>query len=55
MDTACVKLKYEDGARISMDCIAEENQVARNMFEQSELDYLIFNDPVADSERRCGG
>ena len=46
MDTACVELKYEDGTLVSIDCIAVEDQVARNMYEQSELDYLIYNDPI---------
>ena len=41
MDTACVELKYEDRTLISIDCIAVENEVARNMYERSELDYLI--------------
>ena len=47
MDTSCVELKYADGTLISIDCIAGENEVARNMYEQSELDYLIYNDPLA--------
>ena len=38
MDKACVELKYEDGTLIWIDCIAVENAVARNMYEQSELD-----------------
>ena len=24
-----------------------ENEIARNMYERSELDYLIYNDPLA--------
>ncbi len=47
MDTACVELKYADGTVLSIDCIAVENEVARNMYVQSELDYLIYNDPLA--------
>ena len=47
MDTSCVELKYADGTLISIDCIAGENEVARTMYEQSELDYLIYNDPLA--------
>lgn len=30
---------------ISIDCIAVENEVAKNMYQQSELGYLIYNDP----------
>lgn len=32
MDTACVKLKFTDGSTISIDCIAVENEVAKNMY-----------------------
>ena len=47
MDTACVELRLTDGALISIDCTAVENEVADNMYQRSELDYLIYNDPVA--------
>ena len=46
MDTGCVELRYSDGSLYSIDCTAVENEVARNMYERSELDYLIYNDPV---------
>ncbi|MBQ5977089.1 MAG: hypothetical protein IJL51_03040 [Oscillospiraceae bacterium] len=55
MDTACVELRYADGMLISIDCIAVENQVARNMYEQSELDYLIYNDPVGYADLILSG
>lgn len=44
MDTACVELKFSDGTMISIDCTAVEDEVARNMRQRSELDYLIYND-----------
>ena len=47
MDTACVELKFDDGSTIAIDTIAVVNEVADNMYQQSELDYLIYNDPVA--------
>lgn len=47
VDTGCVELRYADGSLYSIDCTAVENEVARNMYERSELDYLIYNDPVA--------
>ena len=46
LDTACVGLKFADGSMISIDTIAVENEVADNMYERSELDYLIYNDPA---------
>lgn len=50
MDTACVELRIADGTMISIDCTAVENEIADNMYQQSELDYLIYNDPVAYAE-----
>ena len=47
IDTACVELCFADGSMISIDCTAVENEVADNMYQRSELDYLIYNDPVA--------
>ena len=55
MDTNCVELKFADGSMISIDTIAVENEVADNMYEQSELDYLIYNDPVAYADLILNG
>ena len=55
MDTACVELKYEDRTLISIDCIAVENEVTRNMYERSELDYLIYNDPLSYADLVLNG
>ena len=41
IDTACVEVKYADGSVISIDCTKVENEVARNMYEASELDWLV--------------
>ena len=46
MDTACVELKFVDGRMISIDTIAVENEVADNMYQRSELDWLIYNKPL---------
>lgn len=46
MDTACVELKFADGSMISIDCTAVENEVAKNMYQRSELDWLIYNKPL---------
>lgn len=45
MDTACVELKMADGTMISIDCTVVENEIADNMYQRSELDYLIYNKP----------
>ena len=47
MDNCCVELKFTDGSMIAIDTIAVENEVADNMYQRSELDYLIYNDPIA--------
>ena len=46
IDTACVELRLSDGTMISIDCTAVENEVADNMYQRSELDYLIYNAPL---------
>ena len=47
IDTACVEVKLADGSMVSIDCIAVENEYANNMYETSELDYLIYNEPMS--------
>jgi hypothetical protein len=41
MDTACVELKFDDDTMIAIDTIAVENEIADNMYERSELDWLM--------------
>ena len=55
MDNCCVELKFTDGSMIVIDTIAVENEVARNMYERSELDYLIYNDPIAYADLVLNG
>lgn len=47
IDTACVEVKLIDGSMASIDCDAVEAEYARNMYEVSELDYLIYNEPMS--------
>ena len=54
-DTVCVELKFSDGTRIAIDTIAVENEVADNMYRRSELDYLIYNDPMAYADLILNG
>ena len=46
MDTGCVEVRYTGGSMISINCTKVENEVARNMYEASELDWLIYNAPI---------
>jgi hypothetical protein len=55
MDTACVELRFADGSLCSIDTVAVENELADNMYERSELDYLIYNDPVAYADLILSG
>lgn len=55
MDTGCVELRFQDGSMISIDCTAVENEVADNRFQRSELDYLIYNDPLAYADLVLNG
>ena len=55
MDTACVELRLEDGTLLSIDCTAVENEVANGMYQRSELDWLIYNDPLAYAELILNG
>ena len=47
MDTACVELKYADGTMIAIDTNAVEREFCDNMYQRSELDWLIYNDPLS--------
>ena len=55
IDTACVELKFADSSIISIDCTAVENEISNNMYQRSELDYLIFSDPVAYADLILNG
>ena len=55
MDTVCVELKFADGSMISIDCTAVESEVVKNMYQQSELDYLIYNDPIGYADLILNG
>ena len=55
IDTACVELRLDDGMLLSIDCAAVENEVANSMYQRSELDWLIYNDPLAYAELILNG
>ena len=54
-DNCCVEQKFSDGSMVAIDAIAVENEVTDNMYQRSELDYLIYNDPVAYAELILNG
>ena len=55
MDSGCVELKFNDGSMIAINCIAVENEVADNMYQRSELDYLLYNDLLAYADLVLNG
>ena len=55
MDNCCVELKFADGSMIAIDTIAVENEVADNIYQRSELDYLIYNDPIGYADLILNG
>jgi len=40
---------------IAIDTIAVENEVADNMYQRSELDYLIYNDSIGYADLILNG
>ena len=46
MDTGCVELLLRDGKMIFIECTGVEDALDVTMAQRSELDYLIYNDPL---------
>ena len=55
MDTGCVELRYSDGCMVSINCTAVEDEVTNSRFQRSELDWLIYNDPLSYAELILNG
>ena len=47
MDSNYVYAVLDSGDIILIDCDAFERAYAENMYQRSELDYLIYNDPAS--------
>lgn len=50
LDENCVFVWMTDGKIVAINCTKVENDFADNLYERSELDYLIYNDPAAYAE-----
>ena len=50
-----MELRYTDGMLVEIDCMAVEDEVARNMYERSELDYLLYSDPLGYADLILNG
>ena len=55
MDTSCVELLLRDGRMISIDCTRVEDVLDVTMAQRSELDYLIYNDPLGYADLILNG
>ena len=55
MDTGCVELLLRDGCKISISCTGVEDELDVTMAQRTELDYLIYNDPLAYAELILNG
>lgn len=55
MDTASVELKYADGSMVSIYCPRVEDQVADTRMQRSELDWLIYNEPLTYAQLVLSG
>ena len=55
MDTGGVELLLRDGRMIYIDCTGVEDALNVTMTQQTELDYLIYNDPLAYAELILNG
>lgn len=55
IDTASVELKYADGSMVSIYCPRVEDQVADTRMQRSELDWLIYNEPLTYAQLVLSG
>ena len=55
MDTGCVELLLRDGRKSSIDCTGAEDTLNVTMVQRSELDYLIYNDPLGYADLILNG
>ena len=55
IDTACVELRCADGRVVSIYTPAVEDAYAKNMYQRSERDWLIYNNPAEYAELILNG
>ena len=54
-DTNRVEAWFEDGTTLAIDCIAVEDEYGDTPAQQTELDYLIYNDPLTYADLILNG
>lgn len=55
MDTANVEMLFDDGSSLMIDCNAIESQFGTTMRRRSELDWLIYNEPLSYAQMLLDG
>ena len=50
-----MELLLRDGRKISIDCTGVEDALDVTMVQQTELDYLIYNDPLGYADLILNG
>ena len=55
MDTGCVELTLQDGRKIFIDSIGVEDELDVTMAQRTELDYLIYNNPLGYADLILNG
>ena len=55
MDTGCVERLLRDGRKISINCTGVEDALDVTIAQRAELDYLIYNDPLAYADLILNG
>ena len=55
MDTGCVELLLRDGRKNPIDCTGVEDELDVTMAQRTELDSLIYNDPLGYADLILNG
>ncbi len=55
LDTACVEILFDDGSSLMIDCTVIENQYGTTLRRRSELDWLIYNEPLSYAQMLLDG
>ena len=55
MDTACVNVLMDNGVSVEINTLEIEDAAANDMYQRSELDWLVYNAPVEYAELILNG
>ena len=55
MDTDRVKVRFEDGTTVAIDCIAIEDEYGNTPTQRAELDWLLYNKSLEYAQLVLGG